>query len=718
MKGNFKSLPSDKAVLILLGCLIFLTIPPASHSWPSSSDTSIEDATLVERLKVKVKISGTVEFEGDATKLEMNLSIPSNHLWQRVTSFDPKCKLVHDAEGNVICNIVENDPASPYTYSLEFEVEVNRFEVESGELRVKYPQDVERYLRPTENIQSDDELIKELAERLVENATNDFEKVAKLARWVHDNIQYDESYANQNMDALWVLNHKRGVCAEYTTLFIALARAVGIPARYVHVYAYGKNGWESHATAEVYLGRWLPVDALWMEVGWVDATHVFFGSYADNQISSNIRLEGYNVRNVVWGKDRVDFQIWGLEERKSDDTINLFVPNSALDFGSKFVVVAEISPKSYGVDLLKLMPCRGIEVLEVRDQSVFRVYMPNVKKFAYWLVETKSSLDPRYVYSCPLVLNTMFNLPKTKELVINVSRMPSRQFIWHAELAKEHVNFGDTQHVLINIQKLGGSARLFVGYETFLKVFNLSAHDVGRTLQLEYKPVRKGEDRIYVFDDAGNAVVLTYDVGARGEAYIESVLMPTYVREDSNVSAIITVINKKKISGLVLEVNDRIFRLGNGYNNSVSAALSTKKAGKKYLRIRLLSNNGSILDEEFRQYEVIHPPVMELIGVSREKADGSMKATIELYSTDVCLNASLLDENNNLIGSMDKIYEGKNRIILNLRNDLRNLKLECLDLSGQKVAMSFDLNVSLIDRILWFLSSLIKSLNRLVDVVL
>src|SRR5205807_1297290 len=80
-------------------------------------------------------------------------------------------------------------------------------------------------------------------------------------------------------DARPVLENKAGDCTEHTLLFVALARAAGLPAREVGGVAYVGGdepafGW--HAWAEVHDGsQWVAVDPTWGQV-FVDATHIKF----------------------------------------------------------------------------------------------------------------------------------------------------------------------------------------------------------------------------------------------------------------------------------------------------------------------------------------------------------------------------------------------------------------------------------------------------------
>ena len=64
-----------------------------------------------------------------------------------------------------------------------------------------------------------------------------------------------------------VLACRKGKCSEYSTLFASLARAVGIPTRIALGERMMPGQWGGHMWNEVYVGRWIPVDASVNEVG-------------------------------------------------------------------------------------------------------------------------------------------------------------------------------------------------------------------------------------------------------------------------------------------------------------------------------------------------------------------------------------------------------------------------------------------------------------------
>ena len=89
----------------------------------------------------------------------------------------------------------------------------------------------EDYLKATKHCQVNDPLIQSAAYKLrqsteIETAKNIFKHVQKY-------IEY-EKYANTRRGAVKTLLDKRGNCADQAHLLVALFRAAGIPARYVH----------------------------------------------------------------------------------------------------------------------------------------------------------------------------------------------------------------------------------------------------------------------------------------------------------------------------------------------------------------------------------------------------------------------------------------------------------------------------------------------------
>ena len=129
-------------------------------------------------------------------------------------------------------------------------------------------------LEPTPFIQSDAPELVAAARRAIGDAKDVFTATSRLSAFVfaHVRDEYVPAYSN----ALEAYTSGRGDCTEHSILFVALARAVGIPARVAVGIAYWPpgNGFGWHAWAEVQAaGRWYTVDPTWNQPI-ADATHV------------------------------------------------------------------------------------------------------------------------------------------------------------------------------------------------------------------------------------------------------------------------------------------------------------------------------------------------------------------------------------------------------------------------------------------------------------
>ncbi|MHA1935179.1 MAG: transglutaminase-like domain-containing protein [Candidatus Thorarchaeota archaeon] len=108
----------------------------------------------------------------------------------------------------------------------------------------------------------DDPSIQELSQSIAEKSTND-ESYARLAFSVVQKQVKLKTHLDVRLGAAKAAIEKEGDCDEHADLFIALARAVKIPARRVvgHFLKRGPEP-EPHAWCEVFLSNigWIPVD--------------------------------------------------------------------------------------------------------------------------------------------------------------------------------------------------------------------------------------------------------------------------------------------------------------------------------------------------------------------------------------------------------------------------------------------------------------------------
>jgi transglutaminase-like putative cysteine protease len=87
------------------------------------------------------------------------------------------------------------------------------------------------------------------------------EKATNIFNWVRDQLDYS-FYYNTKRGAVGTLRDGRGNCVDLSHIMVALSRAAGIPARYVHATCTFKSGKIGHVWAQLYVdGKWINADA-------------------------------------------------------------------------------------------------------------------------------------------------------------------------------------------------------------------------------------------------------------------------------------------------------------------------------------------------------------------------------------------------------------------------------------------------------------------------
>jgi hypothetical protein len=126
---------------------------------------------------------------------------------------------------------------------------------------------------PEPLLQSDDREIVRLARRLRGTDRDPRVVAERLNAWVHDSIAPRITFSVPN--ALQVLKTRAGDCNEHTQLFVALARAAGLPSRVAAGLAYVDGKFYYHAWPEVFFDDWVAVDPTFGQFP-ADAAHLRF----------------------------------------------------------------------------------------------------------------------------------------------------------------------------------------------------------------------------------------------------------------------------------------------------------------------------------------------------------------------------------------------------------------------------------------------------------
>ncbi len=128
-------------------------------------------------------------------------------------------------------------------------------------------------LRAEPLVQSDDPRIIAQARTIIGREQRAGRAAELLTRWVYSTLEKKITVSVPS--AAQVLETKSGDCNEHTVLYVALARAIGLPARTAAGVVYLRGHFYYHAWPEVWLGQWVAVDPTFGQFP-ADAAHLRF----------------------------------------------------------------------------------------------------------------------------------------------------------------------------------------------------------------------------------------------------------------------------------------------------------------------------------------------------------------------------------------------------------------------------------------------------------
>jgi hypothetical protein len=154
------------------------------------------------------------------------------------------------------------------------------------------PEELQPFLESTTFIPADHPEIVAKARSITKHSADSREAAVAIHEWTNKKIA--KSMSPGIPSALDVLRRREGDCNEHTYLFVALARASGMPAKVKVGVVYHRGAFYYHAWPSVYVGKWVEMDPTFGQAG-VDATHIalFEGELEDQLGLVNVigRLE-------------------------------------------------------------------------------------------------------------------------------------------------------------------------------------------------------------------------------------------------------------------------------------------------------------------------------------------------------------------------------------------------------------------------------------------
>jgi transglutaminase-like putative cysteine protease len=158
-----------------------------------------------------------------------------------------------------------------------------------------------RFLRPDRLVPIDGQ-IAELSNQQTKNVALPLDKARQIYNYVIATMHYDHDGTGWGRgDAIWACDAKHGNCTDFHSLFIAMSRAAGIPARFEIGFPLPQNTHEGaiagyHCWAQFYIDGigWIPIDA---SEAWKDKSkqNYFFGATDQNRVMFSM---GRDIRLV------------------------------------------------------------------------------------------------------------------------------------------------------------------------------------------------------------------------------------------------------------------------------------------------------------------------------------------------------------------------------------------------------------------------------------
>jgi hypothetical protein len=370
-------------------------------------------------LILETDISSTIEVNptSDDYKIEYikaDLSfIPIRDSRQEILSLISKPKAT--GKDGILEYRWDNPSAGEYPFSLKAEAKT-RYDLVEVTKKIPFPLtgipvEYLKYTKRTFSIDSDNEEIITLASGLVEGEDDLYNVVFKIALWVRDNINYtlDSLTASVSQKASWVLENREGVCDELTSLFVAMLRSLGIPAKYISGVAYTNwnniNDFSPHGWAEVYFPRfgWIPFDVTYNELGFIDATHLKLRESLDT-LESSTSYE-WRSKNINVQTRELDIRTRvkeGIGKIKPLVEIKANVWEKETNFGSYNVIDAQITNRNDFYVITDLYLSKPPEISLIGKNKKTVLLKPSSEKKLYWLIKVADDLSREFVYTFPI----------------------------------------------------------------------------------------------------------------------------------------------------------------------------------------------------------------------------------------------------------------------------------------------------------------------------
>jgi transglutaminase-like putative cysteine protease len=214
-------------------------------------------------MRIRVAHQTTYRYAPPAKSIIQALRLtPRNHDGQHIVQWridlldaDGQLRALEDSFGNLCHTLSLTGPVSQVAVLVEGEVEtIDTAGVVRGTVE-RFPQDI--FLRETD-LTIADQGIRDFAETVAADAgVDELSRLHLILDRLHESVAFETGPTQASTTAAEAFALGKGVCQDLSHIFIAAARHIGIPARYVSGYLLRADGVEEqqagHAWAEAYV---------------------------------------------------------------------------------------------------------------------------------------------------------------------------------------------------------------------------------------------------------------------------------------------------------------------------------------------------------------------------------------------------------------------------------------------------------------------------------
>ncbi|MCK4319134.1 transglutaminase domain-containing protein [Candidatus Micrarchaeota archaeon] len=242
------------------------------------------------------------------------------------------------------------------------------------------------------------EEMQQKAIEITREAEGQVDTAGKLIEWVHNNLEYDLGYWGTFESAEKIFQDKKGVCVEYSHLFLALAKSIGFEGNVVSGYVKGEEGWQSHSWAEIKIdGKWISVDPTFFEMGILSGEHIAMAN-AEDQKKMGDQMSARGGRFEM----ESDVKITELNSYERDGPIDIdFVYEST---EQKLEIYMKNTKNRYLPVCMKLVIDENVHG---NDYS-FILMNPGELKTVYYEIN-ESALEDNFIHTIPFMIKTGYN---------------------------------------------------------------------------------------------------------------------------------------------------------------------------------------------------------------------------------------------------------------------------------------------------------------------